>query len=252
MKKIKQYIIPLITFFSLILVWEFSVSLFNIKDFILPKPTSVLNTFLHSPKIYIHHSLITLLEAFLGFSIANILGFIVAVIFAFNKTIKSAFMPYAIALKTTPIIAMAPLLIVWAGTGLFSKVIASALICFFPVLINTIKGLHSTTKLEEDLFHSFKASNIQTFWYLKLPKSLPYIFSALKISTTLSVVGAIVGEFVGAKEGIGYLIVVSSYRLETNQMFVGIILSALIGFIFYNIIAYIEPLIIYWRNENNA
>jgi NitT/TauT family transport system permease protein len=225
--------------------------MFDIQEFILPKPSSVFNTFLHSPKLFIHHSLITSLEAFLGFSIANILGFVIAIIFAFNKTIKTAFMPYAIALKTTPIIAMAPLLIVWAGTGLFSKVIASALICFFPVLVNTIKGLHSTSILEEDLFRSFKASKFQTFWYLNLPKSLPYIFSALKISTTLSVVGAIVGEFVGAKEGIGYIIVVSSYRLETNQMFVGIILSALIGFLFYNIIAFVEPLIIFWRNEKN-
>ena len=242
---------PFYVLVALLVLWELSVNIFSIPKYLLPAPSSIFKVFIDDPKTYLYHSSVTLFEALIGFILANIFGFFFAIIFAFNKRVQQMFMPYAIALKTTPIIAMAPILILWTGTGIFSKIVTSSLICFFPILVNAIKGLHSTSNLEIDLFISLKATKLQTFYYLQLPKSFPYLFSAFKISATLSVVGAIVGEFVGATKGIGYLIVVSSYRLETEKMFIGIFASAIIGMLFYTMIALLEKKMVFWKNENN-
>lgn len=144
---------------------------------------------------------------------------------------------------------MAPLLVLWFGTGLFSKIVAAALVCFFPILVNTVKGLGSVNNDALDLFKSYSATKWQIFTKLRLPNSLPYIFSALKISTGLAVVGAVVGEFVGASKGIGYVILVSSYHLETTTMFAAIIMSALAGVLFFWLISVLEKKFIFWEEN---
>ena len=147
---------------------------------------------------------------------------------------------------------MAPLLVLWFGTGITSKIVASAIVCFFPILVNTIKGLKSVDKDYLDLLKSFSAKKYQIFIKLRLPNSLPYIFSALKISTGLAVVGAIVGEFVGAKEGIGFIILTSTYHLETVRMFAAIIMSALGGILFFYLINLIEKHVVFWQKPDNS
>ena len=163
------------------------------------------------------------------------------------KTIKKGLYPYAIALNTIPLIAIAPLLIVWFGTGILSKIIASVIICFFPILVNTVRGLNNFDKETIDLFRSYSATKSQIFTKLRLPASLPYLFTGLKIATGLSVVGSLVGEFIGGNKGLGYIILVSSYRLETINMFGAIMLSTLMGIIFFLIISFIEKRVIFWN-----
>lgn len=243
---VKTVVFPVLFFFAVLVVWELAVYFFGIPEYLLPRPLNVLYEIFNRFGFFLKHSSITAIEAGVGFLIGNLLGFLVAVVFVYSKTLEKALYPYAIALKTTPILAMAPLLVLWFGTGLSSKVVAAAMVCFFPILVNTIKGLNSIDSDHLSLFRSFSAEKYQLFFKLRLPHALPYIFSALKISTSLSFVGAIVGEFVGAKAGLGFIILTSTYHLETVTMFAAILFSALVGVLFFYFVGFLERKIIFW------
>lgn len=245
-KIILNYLLPIIFFFIIIGIWEFIVRIFEIPQYILPIPSAIAIDFFQNISSLTYHAGITLEEAFFGFLLANFLGILVAVAFAHSETLEKGLYPYAIALKTTPVIAMAPLLLLWFGNDILSKVAAAALISFFPAIVNTTKGLRAIDSEALDLFKSLSASKWQIFIKLRFPTALPYIFSALKISTSLAVVGAIVGEFVGANKGIGFIILISSYHLETVKMFSAIIAAALIGMIFFWVVSFIEKRVVFW------
>ena len=155
-------------------------------------------------------------------------------------TLEEGLFPIAIAVKTTPIVAIAPLLVIWLGTGWWSKIVAAILICFFPVLVNTVKGLKAADLEYRELFETLGASRAQEFRKLRVPYCLPYLFSALKISSSLAIVGAIVGEFVGATQGLGYLIMISSAHLETATLFAAISAAALAGIAMFYVIGWTE------------
>ena len=150
-------------------------------------------------------------------------------------------------MKTTPLAALAPLLVIWLGTGLWSKVAAAVLISFFPTLVNSVKGLKTVEQEAKELFACYGATPLETFWHLRLPASLPYVLSGLKISTSLAVVGAIVGEFVGASRGLGYVILVSSYHMDTAAMFAGVFCSAAIGLLMFWTIGLAERHFVFWQ-----
>ena len=156
------------------------------------------------------------------------------------STLEEGLFPIAIAVKTTPIVAVAPLLVIWLGTGWWSKIVAVILICFFPVLVNAVKGLKAADAEYRELFQTLGASRSQEFRKLRIPYCLPYLFSALKISSSLAIVGAIVGEFVGATQGLGYLIMVSSAHLETATLFAAIAAAALAGIAMFYAIGWTE------------
>jgi len=228
--------------------WEALVRILNVPVYVLPSPTAIASEIGAHSLSLLQHTGVTLLEAVLGFLLANVLAFTLAVVFAHSRIIEKGIFPFAIALKTTPIVAMAPILVIWFGTGLSSKIVAAAVICFFPILVNATLGLRDVDEQALDLFESLAASKWQVFIMLRLPNSLPYLFSALKISTSLSIVGAIVGEFVGAKNGLGYLILISSYHLETPAMFAAIVAAALGGVAFFGIVNAIERQLLFWRD----
>ena len=144
---------------------------------------------------------------------------------------------------------MAPLLVLWFGTDVGSKIAAAALVSFFPTIVNGVKGFKSVDAEALDLFNSLSATRWQVFKKLKLPHTLPYLFSALKTSAALSVIGAIVGEFVGANKGIGYVILVSTYHMQTVRMFTGIIMAAACGMFFFWLVAMIEKKIVFWQKS---
>ena len=251
-RRLEEIGFPILFFVTILATWEIFVMIFAIPEYLLPKPTKIISEIILNFNSLLRHTIITMIEVFFGFLIGNVLGFLGAVIFAHSKTIEKGLYPYAIALKTTPILAIAPLLVLWFGTGMISKIVAAAVVCFFPILVNTVKGLKNIDDEYLDLLRSFSASKYQIFTKLRLPNSLPYIFSALKISTGLAVVGAIVGEFVGAKEGIGFVILISTYHLETATMFAAIIMSALGGILFFYLINLIERKIIFWQKTKNS
>lgn len=241
-------VLPAIFFVLIVTIfWELSVFFFDIPEYLLPSPFAVMkNLFGNFPNLIIHIK-ITLIEATIGFIFGVIFGFILAVLFVHSETLEKGIYPYAIALKSVPIVAIAPLLIVWFGNGLLPKIIVAGIIAFFPVVVNTVKGMRNIDLEAFDLFNSLSASAYQIFFKLRIPKCLPSFFASLRMSSTLAVIGAIVGEFAGSDRGIGYFILISSHRLDTINMFVGIFLSSALGIIFFYVIVFLEKIVIPWE-----
>jgi NitT/TauT family transport system permease protein len=244
--------IPVAFFIGACSIWEAVVRLADVPIYILPPPSVIFAEIANLNLSLLKDTGVTMLESVAGFIAANCLAFALAVVFAHSRILEKGLYPYAIALKTTPIVAIAPLLVLWFGTDIRSKIVAAALICFFPVLVNVTRGLRAVDEEALDLFESLAASKWQVFRMLRLPNSLPYLFSALKISTSLSVVGAIVGEFVGSNKGLGYLILVSSYHLETPAMFAAIIAAALGGVAFFGVVSLIERKVLIWQEPSEV
>lgn len=250
--RIREIAYPVGFLLLVLTIWELVVRIAHVPEYVLPSPTMIATAIGHNTRVLGSNLMITMLEAFVGFCIGNILGFAVAILFASSVVAERAIYPYMIALKTTPVVALAPMLVLWFGTGIASKVVASAIICFFPIVVNGTRGLRAVDNESVDLFRSMAASRSQIFLKLRLPSAMPYVFSGLRVSSSLSVVGAIVGEFVGAQRGLGYLIIVSSYHLETDLMFAATAAAALGGVAFFGLVALIERTIVPWSSDIRA
>ena len=218
-------------------------------SFILPKPSSVLRELgvvLANGRLW-YHMQATLLEMIgglaLGLSSATVLGYILAK----SPLLERLVGPYIVASQSVPIVAVAPLLIIWFGTGKASKVLICALIVFFPVLINTIVGIRSVDENLKLLMRSLRAGRWQTFRYLEVPAALPVLLGGLKIGMTLSAIGAVVGEFVGADRGLGYLISLSKGMFNTSLMFVALITLTSLSLALYLIAMGLEMWLLAWR-----
>lgn len=239
----RAVVIPLCFVVAVLAVWQGLVMALGIPEYLLPAPLVIVATLDPSLLTEIGY---TAGEAACGFVIASAFAFVAAIAFVRFKTIEQGLFPFAITLKTTPIVAIAPLLVLWLGTGWWSKVAAAVLISFFPVLVNTVKGLKAPEADFQDLFRTMRADPAQIFRKLRIPYCLPYFFSALKISSSLAIVGAIVGEFVGAEHGLGYLIVISSAHLETPTVFQAIGAAALIGIAMFYLLEWMERRVVFW------
>lgn len=248
-RMLKQSLIPAIVFVGVLSFWEFIVFVTHYPEYLVPRPSIIFSKLIVNFDTLAYHTGITLFEAVVGFAVASILAFLIAVIFAHSQKTESGIHPFVLALQTTPIIAMAPLLVLWFGTGIGSKIAAAAVVSFFPTIINGTKGLKAIDENMLDLFRSLSATSWQIFVKLRLPNSLPFLFPALKTSAALSVIGAIVGEFVGANKGIGYIILVSTYHMETVTMFTGIIMSAAAGMLFFWVVRLIEKKVVFWQKS---
>lgn len=246
---IKSWGPPGLFLIIVILFWEGIVNLFNIPHYLLPAPLSIFNYICKNINTILADTGITLFESIAGFIIGSIFGFAVSIVFAHSKMMEKTIYPYMIALKAIPIVALAPLLILWFGNGIQGKIIMASLICFFPVIVNTTIGLKSVPQPELDLFKSFAATKNDVFFKLRLPNSLPYLFSALKISSTLSVVGAIVAEFSGAKSGLGYMMIIAIYQLDSEALFTGIIFTSIGGILFFRLVTIFEKKFIHWKTD---
>ena len=228
-----------------LMAWQGIVVFAQIPEYLLPAPTAIAASVDRSLAVQF---MVTFIEALAGFVIASVLAFAVATMFVRYHALEDGLFPIAIAVKTTPIVAIAPLLVIWLGTGWWSKIVAAILICFFPVLVNTVKGLKAADREYRELFETMGASRAQEFRKLRVPFCLPYLFSALKISSSLAVIGAIVGEFVGATQGLGYLIIISSAHLETATLFSAIFAAALAGIAMFYVIGFAERRVVFWSS----
>ena len=247
--KIMKRISPILMFVSVLLVWELLVMVLDIQEYILPSPFMIFTEIFTNLNELLYHTSITMSEALAGFLIANTLALIFAVIFIHSKSLEKSLYPYIIGLRVSPVIAIAPLLVIWFGTGLMSKIVCSAILCFFPTLVNLTKGLRAVDNQLLDLFKSFSSNKLTTLWKLRLPNSLPYLFSAFKISIGLAIAGAIIGEFVGSNKGIGYIIQISSYYLETTQVFAALFVIGFVGASLFYLVSHIEKKIVFWHTE---
>lgn len=237
-----------------ILLWEFVIWLGDYPAFILPSTVDVVKAFgqaLGNGTLW-RHAQATLGEVFgglaLGLSLATLLGYILAK----NRAVERLVAPYLVASQSIPTVAIAPLLIIWFGAGQLSKVLICALIVFFPALINTIVGMRSVDEDLRDLMRSLKASRWQTFHMLEVPAALPVLLGGLKVSVTLSVIGAVVGEFVGADQGLGFLINQARGLFNTPLVFVAILSLVFITVSLYAVVSLLERRLLRWRRDYEA
>lgn len=244
-----RFPVPLLFLVLLLVVWEGSVRVFEVPTYLLPAPSAIFRNF---DQALMQDFLVTFTEALMGFVLAALIAFLTALMFVRSPLMERTLIPVAITLKTTPLVAIAPLLVLWLGTGWASKITAAVLISFFPVLVNSVKGLKAADAEYYELFHTLGASPGQEFRKLRIPYCVPYLFAALKISSSLAIVGAIVGEFVGATQGLGYVIMVSSAHLDTDRVFAAIFSSAFSGVILYQIVAWVERRTVFWQREEEA
>jgi NitT/TauT family transport system permease protein len=237
-------VVPVLFMAAALLLAELLVRALAVPAYLLPPPSAILKTF---DKALLWHMAVTLIEALSGFALASAVAFMAALLFVRSPTLEQGLFPIAITLKTTPLVAIAPLLVLWMGTGWWSKITAAALISFFPVLVNTVKGLKAADREYFELFHTMRASHWQELNKLRIPYCLPYLAAALKISSSLAIVGAIVGEFVGATQGLGYLIMISSAHLDTDVLFSAIFAAAAIGISLFHLLGWLERHTIFWQ-----
>lgn len=237
---LKHILPPIISAFLVIILWSTAIKVFAIAEFLLPSPKRILDAMVSDRDYFFEHGLTTLLEASLGFLVAVVLGFVLGTMFAVFGLLERMLLPYAIASQAVPIVAVAPLFVLWLGAGLASKIAMAALICFFPMVVNTTRGLCSVGDQYLALMRIYGATKWQIFWKLRFPASLAYLLSGMRISAALAMIGAIVAEYAGADRGLGYVIMQSTYRLDTVQLFAGIFYSALGGLIIFLGVVFVE------------
>ncbi len=221
----KQYILPLLTGFITLFLWQTAVNFFHIETWILPAPTQIINSFWQSRSLVFYHLVPTVVEAIIGLVGAVFISIFIALLMERFKTMQKIIYPFLILSQTIPFIILAPLLTLWFGFGLLPKIIIISLVCFFPVTINLFDGFQGVDPAILRLLTSMGASQKQMFQWVKWPASLPAFFSGLRIAATYSILGAVVSEWMGADRGLGILLVRSTKSYLTDRVFavIGII-----------------------------
>jgi len=227
---------------ALILIWHYAVVLGEVPDFVLPTPLEALAAIAEPHYNWLRHTAVTAAEVFGGYILAVVVGVGLAIGFAWFAVVDRFLMPLIVTLNMVPKVAMAPLFIVWLSFGIVPNMVIAFTICFFPILITTARGLKEVEPELLDLVRALRASRWQIFTKIQLPGTLPYIFSGMKISVVFAVAGAIVGEFIGSNQGLGYLMLSVQGVLDTAGMFMAVILITLIGVALYGLVILLERL----------
>jgi NitT/TauT family transport system permease protein len=238
----KRFLAPLFALVIVAAIWELVRHLASLPPIILPSLHTVFSKVWTIRDLYYHLG-VTAAEAGTGFLLGNAVAIAIAIGIIRWPQLESGIVPYAIALKTTPVAAFVPILLLWLGAGFGSKAVAAASVCFFPVLINGVRGLRAVDQDYLDLFKTWRAGWWQTLLYLRLPSSLPYVFAAIKLSSSLALVGAVVAEFVAGDSGLGFLIVRFSRSLDTPEMFATIFVCTALGVTWFLLIVLFERLL---------
>jgi NitT/TauT family transport system permease protein len=235
-----EIIFPILVSIGLLVVWEVAVDLFKIPAFLFPAPSDILAACRDNAPLLLRESRVTTVEILLGYFLSIVVGIPLALaIFQWPVFAKSIY-PLLISSQAMPKVAIAPLFVVWFGFGFVPKVLIAFLIAFFPIVINTVMGLSSIEQEKIFLARSMGLSGFQTFRLIRFPNALPSIFAGLKISITLAVVGAVVGEFVGGDSGLGYQLMVANGAMNTPLLFAGVLALTILGLVLYGIIEIIE------------
>jgi NitT/TauT family transport system permease protein len=241
---------------GMLAIWQLSVGLFKIPEFILPTPIVALeHLFLPQPDAdynWMVHIRATLLEIGLSFVITSIVGIAIAIALAWSDASRKVSMPLFVFINSLPIIAIAPILVLWSGYGLKTNILIAFLVSFFPVVINTLAGLAAIEEELLDLVKYLHGTKLQVFLKLRIPNSLPYIFTGLKICSTMCVVGAIVGEFIASDRGLGYIIINSQYTMDSPPIYAGLMLVSLFGVSLFGLVGLAERILMPWARRGVA
>lgn len=236
----------LLTVGMLLAFWQLYVQISGIRPTILPGPVRVISALLDYQEQILDHTRQTLLETLIGFGVALAAGFLFAVLLDLSPTLKRAIYPLLIASQTIPLVAIAPLLVIWFGYDIVPKIIVVWLVCFFPIVVAGVDGFAATDADTSRLLKSMGASQNQIFWKLRLPSALPYLFSGIRIAITYSVAGAILGEYVGAEKGLGIFIQRVKNSGRNDLVFAAVLITALISILLFLAVSLIQRRLMPW------
>jgi NitT/TauT family transport system permease protein len=250
----KDVLLRLLLVAATLAVWEALVRFFAVPAFILPTPSSIFVALYRglASTLYLHHIAVTLAETVLGFLLGAALALSLGVAVALSRRVEYFLYPFIVMFQAMPKVALAPLIIVWFGLGMTSKVVSAALVAFFPLMVNTIVGLRSADEDRVNLMRSLAATRGQIFWMLRLPNALPYIFAGLEIAMIFALIGAIVAEFVGAQSGLGMLIQSMNFTLDVAGQFSVLLILAVLGLFLNTIVAWARRRILFWDPSQKA
>ena len=245
--KLAQHLLIIIFFLCL---WQMIIVLGKLPDFILPSPLQVFVTFKNNWQLILTHTIPTAQETLLGLVFGVITGFVAGCLIANSKLLARIFLPAVLVSQVMPVFAIAPLLVIWFGYGLQSKIIAAMLMIFFPVTSSLYDGLRRTPANWLELANSLQAGKLRTFWYIRLPAALPSLASGIRLATVAAPIGAIVGEWVGASKGLGYLMLNANARMQIDMMFAALCMIIVLSLLLYCLIDYFLKKMVWWGGSD--
>jgi NitT/TauT family transport system permease protein len=244
-----DYLASILGSVVLIGAWEICIRFFAVPDYILPAPSAIARSLVAglSSGLFLYNFYVTAFETIIGFLLAAVVGIGIGAMVAQFRFVEKVVYPWLVALQTLPKIAIAPLIIIWAGYGISSKIIIVALVAIFPVLVNTIMGLKSCDQGKIDLMTSLGAGRWETFRAVRFPNALPFIFAGLNVAIVLAILGAIVGEFVGAKSGLGNLILEANFQFDVTRIFAVLVVLAVFGVVMSQLMRIAQDRLLFWN-----
>jgi NitT/TauT family transport system permease protein len=246
---ILRFLLPIVTTIILLVGWSTYVRNSEVSPLILPTPEKILWAFLEQirdPKVW-RHAWVTIVETISGFGTAVIFGVVLGTLLAKVRPLEWCLGPFVVALQVVPKIALAPLFILWFGFGLESKIVISFVVAFFPVFANTMVAMKSVDPGDQEVFASMRAGKFKTFWMLEMPSALPFILTGMEVAIVLAIIGAVVGEFIGGNEGLGYLTVAKLQQLQVDSLFAVVLLLTLIGLGLYMLVSLLRRILVPWH-----
>lgn len=241
--------LPLLATAAILVLWEIAVAVFKVPTFLVPAPSKIWEAYLQFQGYLWQNTLVTLNETLLGFALSIAVAVPIGIIIASSKFIEATLYPMLLTINAVPKVAIAPLLVIWMGFGILPKVVMVFLLCFFPIVISTATGLRSAASELIELSKSMGASNVQTFMKIRIPWATQQIFVGLKVAISLAVIGAVISEFVGASEGLGFIIIQSGANANTALAFVSMALLGLISIVLFYILVFLEKILIPWAED---
>jgi len=246
---VAEIVPPGIALIVILVGWEAVVRLANVPIYLLPAPSAMFVKFLAIHNSLLQDAGVTLLEALVGLAIGSTVGVALGTLVARSVFMERLVYPVAVTIRATPFIAIAPLFILWFGFTLMPKALVAALACFFPMLSNSIVGLRSVDATALEFFQSVRASPRQVFWRLRVPTALPYLFASLRLCVSMSLIGAVVGELVGARAGLGFIIDDAAQNLLTPTIFSAVALLTLMGVVLSELVVLVESRVLFWHES---
>jgi NitT/TauT family transport system permease protein len=257
---------PLIALAIALAVWEGVVAVVKLPVYLLPAPSAIIGTLwsllqtgfvppqhLGAPaEGILYHAYITFVEAGVGLVIGALIGLVLAVIMVHSRFAEQTIYPIVVTIRSTPMVAIAPIFIIWFGFTIMPKAIVAALATFYPVLVNCITGMRSVEPTTLEFFQSVHASKSEIFWRLRVPNTLPYFFAAMRLDVSLCLIGAIVGELVGAREGLGHMMTAAAVTLRTTEVFSGVIVLTTIGLVLTQLVTFVASRVLYWHETERV
>lgn len=242
--------LPALGLIGLVVLWWALVAGLDVKPFIAPSPVLVAQTIAAKWSLLLQNLVPTTLEAVGGFLVGNLAAILLATVFVHSKAIQEAFFPIAVMINTIPVVAKAPILVLLLGNGMEPKIAIAAIICFFPTLVNMTRGLRDVRAEQLELMRILSATSTEVFFRIRVPNALPYLFSALKIAASTSVIGAIVGEWIGSNTGIGALIIQATYNFDSPLLYATIVVGSTFSALFFGVISLAERSMLRWHTAH--